>query len=396
MNLFQNTSVTFYMILAIRFLVCAFFCNWLMSLFDCSKKPILIMLAFGLLMTVGTSALTIYITNEPLKYLCFMVLAAALIALFMRPGVYGTLTGALFFALQYMISRAIALGGLSVYTNRNMYQLLQEVSYVNTAELITWVLLLVMILIYMMAMDSKWFSSIHHSETQMFYLTSVSGVLCLYMLFQCYNYYYNMEMVWFSISQIVTACLVQGMQFITIHYAQQVSQMSMQKEKKADGRGQSAMYRLVHDLRTEGAEKIDMPASFSSQPELDAVLMECYASCRVSSIAFDAEADLPAEADKTKLHSISAILAEMLDCALTMSRRTERSAYIKTAFTYKEGWLLMSTESGYMGMLKARKGRYDLFSKVYQLADDLKGSCEVKTDPANHICRCTVRLYCGK
>ena len=156
------------------------------------------------------------------------------------------------------------------------------------------------------------------------------------------------------------------------------------------------MYQLVHDLRNEGAEKVGMPASFSNQPELDAVLTECYASCRMSSIAFEAQVDLPAVPDSSQLKNMSGVLNEMLECAMTMSRRSERSAYIKVTSSYREGWLLISTESAYMGMLKTRKGKVDLYSRVYDMTENMKGSCEVKTDPANHICRCTVRMYCNK
>ena len=440
-ELLKNTISNFYLILIFRFMAFFLYYIWLSRLFAKEKHQIVLAIVYAGVLSFSFTAILFFVSNEPLALLLTMILNIVFVFIFFRTAFDEVFISSILVVLLYMCVKSIVVGGFSIYVNQNMYQVLQVQSYQNTIQVAIWLLMTATILFLQTVILAKEYIHVHNVPNQKSFLLMVNVALTLFMLFQSYNYYYNMEMIWFSISQILTAVVVLCALYVSVNHAIQVATMIDTESNKQTGvrssQGQTAVANTVLKLEEqrnalcqEGAEKASIileqldhsenvlarstaqqmlntfqsakqyEHSFCNQEALNAVFIEYACIFQEQNIDYQMSLEIPWQLKNSEVKEFQVLLQEVLSYSLGMLQRMDQTQerYINIVSTDKDGWLLIKIENPYIGLLKIKNGvvQSGAYQEIASQIKRLKGSCDTDVDQSKKIYRCSLRIYHGK
>jgi hypothetical protein len=265
----QNTGLYLTYLFAM-FAVNATFYTWVRRLYGRGNTSPAFSILFGVLMAGVMGLVTDHIDNEPLLYLIVLCATFLLLLVLMRPSADLAGMGGIFMAFQTTAMKGAVIGVMSLILNRNMYQVLQVRAYAQLATVLSAILMLVTILIYSNAFDQESFAALRTTPSQKQFVLMAHSILLVFMLFNSYNYYYNMEMVWFSVAQVLTAAIMEAAYAVIMLQALQVSRLlkielkNQEHVRQMDS--QVTHYRYMRKMEEDDLAMRRRPCSWPRRP----------------------------------------------------------------------------------------------------------------------------------
>ena len=168
---------------------------------------------------------SLFIDNEILFYLILLLLSFSLLKLFIHITYSQALFATITLILHFMIAKGITVGLLSLFLKKNLYQIIT----VESTALLTLVLSLILTNIFLAMYSSKETRKLivilFNTESELTRLIQILCSLFIFMLFYSYNYYYNLDLVWFSIAQVILSVLVLILYYQLLSYSLRISNL---------------------------------------------------------------------------------------------------------------------------------------------------------------------------
>lgn len=436
----QNTGLYLTYLFAM-FAVNATFYTWVRRLYGRGNTSPAFSILFGVLMAGVMGLVTDHIDNEPLLYLIVLCATFLLLLVLMRPSADLAGMGGIFMAFQTTAMKGAVIGVMSLILNRNMYQVLQVRAYAQLATVLSAILMLVTILIYSNAFDQESFAALRTTPSQKQFVLMAHSILLVFMLFNSYNYYYNMEMVWFSVAQILTAAIMEAAYAVIMLQALQVSRLlkielknqehvrqmdsqvthyrymrkmeeddlAMRKEavqlaaeaRRSLASGSAQQAEAVLSRQQNMMEQNIRPyAPYSNVEAMDAMLYATANDAIGKGIRFEADVEIPEGLSMSvrDLHQILSILIRFSMQNIARMDAGSPDRFLAITSSNAPGWMSLRVSCSYAGKLKVTNGgdiNHPALIEVSNLVKAAEGNCDVSTDQARHVFTCGIRLHSG-
>ena len=362
------------------------------------KRPLLLGLVFGMVCALAYAGVRMFISMEPMEYILMLIVIAIMAMLCLGLGLEDGFFVALMEVTHIIIAKGIAVGSISLAIGKNMYHVLLVPETNGLCHLLTIGLAVIIMAIYIVFVDKKKLRMLLETRNQKSSVMATHMVIAIFLLFFSYNYYYNMEMVWFSMSQILTSVImwlgyiivaVDGMKVASImkvdirnkRKEERMSTQLAQYESMKKNRDQLKM--LKHDLnetsvslnylleegKMEEAKEVAQTSfekimqnvpefgQLSNNPLIEALMYETRNKCEQNNIEFKGMVYVP---DKCSLNEkeLHECLSNLLDNAVTACMKLppdERKLHVD--YTATKNWLTIHVMNSYKGIVRVRNGQ---------------------------------------
>lgn len=171
--------------------------------------------------------------NEILSYLVLLAGQTLLLKLFIHLNWCQAVFAGIFDTLHLICIKGITIGIVAVLLRKNLYQVITNPRFFLLVLLVTMLLQSFLYWFYGRFLDRKKFQLLFNLEAELESVVLQHGALFVFMLFYSYNYYYNLDLVWFSLAQTLLSLLILVLYFLILSYGTRVS------------------YLLEHDIHNE-------------------------------------------------------------------------------------------------------------------------------------------------
>ena len=168
---------------------------------------------------------SIFLDNEILFYLILFFVEFILLKLFTHitysQATFATIT----VTLNLMSAKGIVVGLLSLFLKKNLYQIITVESTSILSLVLASILTNIFLAIYSSKEKRKLIAVLFNTESELTRLIHILSSLFIFMLFYSYNYYYNLDLVWFSMAQVILSALVLILYFQVLSYSLRISNL---------------------------------------------------------------------------------------------------------------------------------------------------------------------------
>lgn len=395
---------------------------------------------------------SIWIHNEPVIYLLDLLLCYVMMRLLFRLSSNEAIWASCFFVFNTICCKGIILGVLSLVLGKNIYQVLSIPFYSLLAIAIAGILKAMFLQFYRTVIPIPMTRFFLSCEKEVQDMLKQHTFLVLFMLFHCYNYAYNLDLIWFSMAQIITSVLMLVMYMWILSYGTQVANL-MQKDmwnQKLTEQMQvrlaqhkrynttledmsdfSKQYQILvgnaqqHLKRQEQDKLADIlmnkmprlaqaiptiPAiqQFSNEPGCDAVLFEWRNICVEEQIAFDALLFIPTPNNirPDLLHHILQFLND-LHTPLAKGVQNKRESTISIEAKVTNSWLSIKSTSSFRGKIDMQNELpyfilddalrlKSIYHRLREFVTSNQGMVSCSSDNSKKQFSIIISLYCGK
>lgn len=310
-------------------------------------------------------------------------------------------------SLQLFCLHGIMAGIFSILLKKNLYQLIQnEVTYYGIFT-VTFIMLLIMMIPYRKQSNYDRLKTLIHCSSQVRFVVNCEIALYIYVMFSTYSYYYNFDLVWFSLSQIITSVLMFVIYYIIMYYGVKISylleyeitsrqfeaQLKRQilhynsykkytrnlrnfRHKYKEMMG-SISYLLSNDQIEEARSLISkinddmhynlgVHKEYSNNELVDAILQDVSNMCQGYHINFDARGYIPNGLSITDL-DLCRIFTSISNNAMEASEEivNEEDRFFNINSTTKNNWLTITFKNSFEGTISYHNGEFT--NHLYQL-----------------------------
>lgn len=124
-----------------------------------------------------------------------------------------------------MCIKGIAVGLFALFLQKNMYQIITVSDSHLSALILTMLLKLCAPLLYRSAEVRRKFLVLFRSEHELEAVLWQHSALFIIMLFFSYNYYYNLDLIWFTMAQIIFSALMLALYYFILYYSIRISNL---------------------------------------------------------------------------------------------------------------------------------------------------------------------------
>lgn len=171
-------------------------------------KTLYVPILIGALIMTGIEFVGVAYLNEPFAYVVSAISCFLLLKYFFYISFYEAFFASLLFVFQTMCLKGMVAGTMSLLLGKNTFQLFSLDYYTllisGIADLFK---LMIFIYIKKEVKKDKYRVFLSSEEEVLTILFAHIGIF-LFMLFHSYNYYYNLDLIWFSISQVLVSALM--------------------------------------------------------------------------------------------------------------------------------------------------------------------------------------------
>lgn len=335
-----------------------------------------------------------FLNNEILSYLLFIV--AELIIMWI--GTYSSPTNALFAAIastiHTMCIKGIVIGVFALILQKNLYQIITVSDRHLTAIIVTMVIKLFAPVLYRNSEVRRRFLTLFRSDKEVESVLLQHVALFIIMLFFSYNYYYNLDLIWFTMSQIILSALILVLYYITLYYGVRISNFleneiinkriqQQLNDKLSQYSSYQSIFKQIDDFKyhfrenilvTEelisngsmdaaknqlhGAiplllEKLPSKKVFSNNERLNALLFDWDTYCETNKIRFESKVYFPPAFEKREkeILSILAIVEDMYSYII----KSSKFPFIKAEGKVMQGNFVLSIVGSIHGAVEDRK-----------------------------------------
>lgn len=119
--------------------------------------------------------------------------------------------------------KGITVGGFALILQKNLYQVITVKNWALEVLIVTMILKMLVLLAYRSEMIRLKLRTLFSSEQELLRVSYLQGGLFVFMLFYCYNYYYNLDLIWFTIAQILHSALMLILYNLILNYGSRIS-----------------------------------------------------------------------------------------------------------------------------------------------------------------------------
>ncbi|SKA04262.1 Signal transduction histidine kinase [Anaerorhabdus furcosa] len=134
-----------------------------------------------------------------------------------------------FYVFHLMAFKGIVLGSMSLILKINTFMVLQDVDYNMMAIIIIQILLFITFIIYIQIMKIQNIRSFLINRKQLIHVLGCHIAILLFMIFNTFTYYYNLELVWVSISQIMISIILYVIYMVVLDYGTHIADLLQHK-----------------------------------------------------------------------------------------------------------------------------------------------------------------------
>ncbi len=212
---------------------------------------------------------TIIFINEPTSYVVLFIVSLILLILLLKIRLEEAIFLSIFQTFHIIFTKSLTAGAMSLFYEKNMFQLFQVEQYSQIITCISYGLLAAMFCIYYLTFNTKKMSAFFLCKGQVYYVMIIHIMLALYLLFNCYKFYFNLDLIWFSIEQVYTSIVLYTIYFLVLRFGVRISSL-LQNELRKKNQDFALMHQLSNLNATE--DYIDFTNLYSSS---SASLKEC-------------------------------------------------------------------------------------------------------------------------
>lgn len=431
------------------FLICEFICMVAVSIFwkpKLSNKWVTCLLSAIVLSAASLASL--FLENEPLSYLLYAGAVFLVLLFSFNISVPESILISLFSVFHTMCLKGIIAGLFSSIALKNIYQILSINKYIFYITVISAILKLLILFSYKLKTNTtkyKVFFSCDEERNTVIYLHIV---LFLFMLFQSYNYYYNLDVAWFTFSQVLIPILMLVIYTLILNYGIRVADL-LNREMRQKRLNEQMENRLArHQAYVSNFEQIntfkhnyrefmlsaqyyceqedysklgkmilsDMPVflellpstkKFANEPGCDAMLYEWSTLCISKDIQFNAMVYVPNALfeKKTALHQLLQLLRELHGDLLNGCANNGKSVMLVES-NVENSWFTIRTSSSYRGTIDLRdnlpyfltSNALDIKSKyrfLHTIVESQNGIISCYSVPNTKMFTISISFYCN-
>lgn len=389
------------------------------------------------------------LNHDPLAYILYFLAALLVVrVLFHCPLLCAAFAGtaSTFFIASY---KGITLGVLSVVLKKNMFQILSLPVYPDLVMVSTAILFLATILVFAKSSSIEklkiFFSSA--PETQAIFLQHIA--MLIFLLFYSYNYYYNLDLIWFSLAHPLVCTLLiviymlaflygvriafliqedirnkhlhEQMQSRLAHYQvyrsvfgsigafeHQFREFMLSAQYLVKSNDQAKLDALIHTQGPALLQMLPQRQEFSNDPSCDAIFHDWNSVCEGQGITFGASFFVPVD---------SAQLAPLLQTSLNLLRElfmqlqldgaghsARGEVFIKSTLNHR--WLVIRASTTYLGGIKEVKTQpyfthpdgisiKSSYLHLSELTTENGGIINFEIDSQNKVFSIILSYHCG-
>lgn len=334
-----------------------------------------------------------FFANEVLFYLVILLCETLMLKRCFHLRWEHAIWGGVFSAFSLICIKGIVVGCFALALNRNMYRIISEPTLALVVLIVSMVVKSLCILLCHKMFDPLKLYSLFRSEKglQSILIQHTSLLVC--MLFYCYNYYYNLDLIWFSFAQILLSALALILYISIYNYAaafsyiienevrnehlnQQISfQQSQYNSYQQTFKEIEAFKHLFREnilslsqLMEEGKieqlkqfsqtrmidllEKLPSKKEYSNNERTNAVLLDWDRQCSTDGLTFSSLIYVPEEMSKME-NEIVTLLCEVKDLCFFISSKV-RSGGIQVEGKKVTNRLVLQFTIPYIGIISEK------------------------------------------
>ncbi|WP_317366325.1 GHKL domain-containing protein [uncultured Tyzzerella sp.] len=182
------------------------------------------------------TAKSLTVANEPASYIVLFIVSMVLLIFLVKIRLEEAIFLSIFQTFHIVFSKSLAAGLLSLFYEKNMFQLFQVDQYTQLITCFAHGILATLFCIYYLAFNSKRISAFFLCKGQVYYVMIIHIMLALYLLFNCYNFYFNLDLIWFSVEQVYTCLVLYAVYFLVLRFGVRMSSLLQNeiRNKKQD------------------------------------------------------------------------------------------------------------------------------------------------------------------
>ena len=397
MNLYTRGANFSWFVFAALLLVVLIFTLFAIKYWKTRMSKILVvtipLVVFGVL-----SFLVFGFLTEPAQYLVEFCAWVLILVFLFNMRIDEALFAATSFVIHVICTKGIGVGLVSLLIKKNMYQVLLLDTTNQIASLLAYGLMAAIFIIYLIFVRQRRFETFFQNRGQMQFVTMCHVVLALFMLFTSYNFYYNLDLVWFSGAQILTGVLILVIYWVILNYGMRIAYLlqydirNRRQETTLDQ--QSAHYQerkqlmsALNHFRTRyrelmttleylaekgDAEKAigimrknqdllkEIPSlqQFSNNEVIDALLNDTRELAESKGIKFDAQLYYPDNLGVTEREMHQILTNIMENCIEACERIPEgRDRFIRLRSNLRNNWLSVQVQNSFGNAIHMSDGK---------------------------------------
>ncbi|WP_250277897.1 GHKL domain-containing protein [[Clostridium] colinum] len=195
---------------------------------------ILIPLIYPVTCTIAVifTAKKITIANEPTSYVVLFIVSMILLILLLKIRLEEAIFLSIFQTFHIVFVKGLSAGAMSLFYQKNMFQLFQVDQYTQIITCIAHGLLATLFCIYYLTFNSQKMSAFFLCKGQVYYVMIIHIMLTLYLLFNCYNFYFNLDLIWFSVEQVYTCIVLYTIYFLVLRFGVRTTSLLQNEIRK--------------------------------------------------------------------------------------------------------------------------------------------------------------------
>lgn len=376
-----------YITIIVSFMIAQFFVFGIMKkICKVKQSPWVVLLTF-FIVAILFGILIFKIDNLPAIYLLTFMAGVALIYLCFKTTLLQAYFCSVFYVFHLITLNGMSVGALSLLLKRNSFQILSIPEYHMNSILLTIAGMCVVLMLYYTFLKPNKLRCFFSCKVQLIYVLIAHFSICLFMLFHSFGFYYNLDLIWISISQILVGLILYIAYMLILNYGVRVSNLlqydirSRQQLEmiKSQLHHQHSLEQLSETLNTfkhayreqllsieyyaenqqcEEIKKeikkehiqilnaIPYVKKYSNNALLNSLFIDLAATAQEEKIAFDALLYVPKDISlhETELHGIMSVL---LKNAFEATVQREENRFVRVKSSLEGGWLSIRIENSY-------------------------------------------------
>lgn len=182
------------------------------------------------------TAKTVATASEPTSYVVLFIVSLVLLILLVKMRLEEAIFLSIFQTFHIVFAKSIVAGCMSIFYKKNMFQLFQVAQYTQLICCLSFGLMAILFCIYYLTFNKRKMDAFFVSKGQVYYVMIIHIMLALYLLFKCYNFYFNLDLIWFSVEQVYTSLTLYLVYFFVLRFGVRLSSLNQYqiREKRQD------------------------------------------------------------------------------------------------------------------------------------------------------------------
>lgn len=345
-----------------------------------------------LIVSILLSTIIYLIPNLPLTYTLAFFLIAMLFGFCFKFSMNQSFFISCYYVFHILVFKGIVLGIISLVLKVNTFIVLNNVTYNRISIICTQVLLFITFLVYVRLMKVQLIRSFLINRKQLMHVLGCHICIIIFMLFNTFTYYYNLDLVWVSVAQILISIILYVIYIVILNYAIHMADLLQHKIRdqkqletiQAQLRQQNSLLKITeivnafkHDFREQlltieeyiethqyskainelkkdclyHLDKLPHIKKYSNNIIINSLLIDRQDICDEKGIEMNAMLFYPQDLSisERELHELLRIV---FDNAIDANEKNlERNKYITIKSTVEKQWLNILIENPYEGII---------------------------------------------